>query len=449
MKKNIPSVNHKYAIWKALVLLIAVLLMPFVISLIVFAEDVNVMNIAADFIPSENEDLSEEQEQNDITEADHKVVDHITATQKRPIIKDAATGRVAYYLSVFACYKDGTQTAIDWVNSYKVNPADVSALEMGHNTVTVAYKSFSVDVDVEVIENPFAAISVSAEEPLSLLLSKEDGTQERIQIEDGIKQKDGTWEILRPQDIKIIYNEAEGTFSIGDKKSNPVPNVAWMEALGIIERDCVKLNKYYGATIDYVHGNITKENIDRLIPIALTCRGNEENRSDRYSLKEVQDKFLLVFGEENVDLTMSKYYDAETDTIQCDLKIGDGPEKRVLTFENGQYVYRRYGLGDIGYSVTPDMVITYDTDLHITGIYLHDINTTANLPGDVDGDGEVTSADARMALRGSVKLDNFEKGTAAFTAADADGNGVLEAGDARLILRASVKLETLPVTSAA
>ena len=94
-------------------------------------------------------------------------------------------------------------------------------------------------------------------------------------------------------------------------------------------------------------------------------------------------------------------------------------------------------------------VITYDTDLHITGIYLHDINTAADLPGDVDGDGEVTSADARMALRGSVKLENIEKGTAAFAAADADGNGVLESGDARLILRASVKLEALPLTSAA
>ncbi|MBQ6118490.1 MAG: dockerin type I repeat-containing protein [Clostridia bacterium] len=66
------------------------------------------------------------------------------------------------------------------------------------------------------------------------------------------------------------------------------------------------------------------------------------------------------------------------------------------------------------------------------------------VPGDVDGDGEVTSGDARLALRASVKLETYESGSAPFLAADADGNGVIESSDARLILRASVKLEALP-----
>ena len=65
-------------------------------------------------------------------------------------------------------------------------------------------------------------------------------------------------------------------------------------------------------------------------------------------------------------------------------------------------------------------------------------------PGDVDGDGEVTSGDARLALRASVKLEQYESGSAPFLAADADGNGTIESSDARLILRASVKLEALP-----
>ena len=69
--------------------------------------------------------------------------------------------------------------------------------------------------------------------------------------------------------------------------------------------------------------------------------------------------------------------------------------------------------------------------------------TPKTLPGDVDGDGVLSSADARLALRASVKLENIKKGTAAFTAADADKNGKIESADARLILRASVKLEKL------
>ena len=66
------------------------------------------------------------------------------------------------------------------------------------------------------------------------------------------------------------------------------------------------------------------------------------------------------------------------------------------------------------------------------------------LPGDPDGDGVVTPADARMVLRACVGLDGTVKpGTKAFLAADADRDGTLTPADARLILRASVGLEFL------
>ena len=65
----------------------------------------------------------------------------------------------------------------------------------------------------------------------------------------------------------------------------------------------------------------------------------------------------------------------------------------------------------------------------------------ADALGDVDGDGEVTSGDARLALRASVQLEQYAPGSAQFAAADVDGNGVIESSDARTILRVSVKLE--------
>lgn len=61
--------------------------------------------------------------------------------------------------------------------------------------------------------------------------------------------------------------------------------------------------------------------------------------------------------------------------------------------------------------------------------------------GDVDMNGIVQAADARLALRASVGLQ--ELSTEAFVLADADKNGVIQAADARLILRTSVGLETL------
>ena len=65
--------------------------------------------------------------------------------------------------------------------------------------------------------------------------------------------------------------------------------------------------------------------------------------------------------------------------------------------------------------------------------------------GDVDGDGHVTSADARLVLRASVRLEAIEEGTDRFLAADVDYDGSLSPADARIVLRVSVRLQDFPV----
>ena len=70
-------------------------------------------------------------------------------------------------------------------------------------------------------------------------------------------------------------------------------------------------------------------------------------------------------------------------------------------------------------------------------------NASAALTGDVNGDGKIGSDDARMALRASVGLETFKKGSAAFTAADANRDGRIGSDDARYILRGSVGLDNL------
>ena len=62
------------------------------------------------------------------------------------------------------------------------------------------------------------------------------------------------------------------------------------------------------------------------------------------------------------------------------------------------------------------------------------------LPGDPDCDGEVTAADARLALRRAVDLETYAPGSPEFLACDADGDGEITAADARLILRCAVDL---------
>ena len=59
--------------------------------------------------------------------------------------------------------------------------------------------------------------------------------------------------------------------------------------------------------------------------------------------------------------------------------------------------------------------------------------------GDLDGDGEVTAADARLALRAAVGLEILNEEQ--IKAADMDGDGEVTAADARLVLRKAVGLE--------
>ena len=102
-----------------------------------------------------------------------------------------------------------------------------------------------------------------------------------------------------------------------------------------------------------------------------------------------------------------------------------------------------------------DLVFTYDP-LAITG-NLFDLDTdslttqnpenTTEHPdemhigmGDVNGDGVVTAADARLILRRSAKLVKFTMEQDAL--ADVNNDGKVTAADARIVLRVSAKLES-------
>ncbi len=82
-------------------------------------------------------------------------------------------------------------------------------------------------------------------------------------------------------------------------------------------------------------------------------------------------------------------------------------------------------------------------DLALKGCYAGLNPFNAELPGDVDGSWDLTAADARLALRASVGLENYASGTREFRAADVNKDGTITAEDARLLLRAAVGLGSL------
>lgn len=79
--------------------------------------------------------------------------------------------------------------------------------------------------------------------------------------------------------------------------------------------------------------------------------------------------------------------------------------------------------------------LKYIISIILVLLTLFTIPVSAAIKGDIDSDGKISAADARLALRMSVGLEGLDM------AADVDGDGKVSAADARLILRASVGLE--------
>jgi hypothetical protein len=72
-------------------------------------------------------------------------------------------------------------------------------------------------------------------------------------------------------------------------------------------------------------------------------------------------------------------------------------------------------------------------------VILGKTSVTISVAGDVDGSGDISVSDARLALRAAVKLDTLTG--ADFSSADVDFSGDISVSDARLILRAAVQLD--------
>ena len=72
---------------------------------------------------------------------------------------------------------------------------------------------------------------------------------------------------------------------------------------------------------------------------------------------------------------------------------------------------------------------------------IRDVEKLSFEPGDVNGDGQVNAADARLVLRISASLETLESVGTTLVVADMNGDGKVNAADARLVLRKAAKLD--------
>ena len=111
-------------------------------------------------------------------------------------------------------------------------------------------------------------------------------------------------------------------------------------------------------------------------------------------------------------------------------KIDDFAFSMCDKLENVYYTGSQEDWNKIAVSDVDNSALTNaDINFNYDGVVMYDVN----------GDGNINAADARIALRASAKLEVLEGSR--FTAADVDKNGKVTAADARLILRKAAKLD--------
>lgn len=160
-------------------------------------------------------------------------------------------------------------------------------------------------------------------------------------------------------------------------------------------------------------------------PVTLTCEGLTVTvyvtlRDDAVTgISCVTPQTLLFRAGDDIDLTGLKVYLEYTSGKKEEIK--DFSLSAVKPLQTGQQQvtvsYREYS--------------TYPFTITITA---------AHRKGDINGDGEVTVDDARLALRHAVKLVKLD--TNPLAAGDANRDGSITVDDARLILRVAVRLDS-------
>ncbi|MGN0519312.1 MAG: dockerin type I repeat-containing protein [Candidatus Fimenecus sp.] len=318
-------------------------------------------------------------------------------------------------------YKDGTQISGDFSEiylqtgyypsiSYDISPSDWS---VGTQTVSVSFMGISVDIDIEIIANPYESITISGDRALDITFTKTNGETvsahgisfdcygggENVYFgcfvtDQGVYSVEFTFE----QDTENAFNLKNLSLTIGDMTSNTLQNCKWVKA------------QYYKSWWTYYccmaswcnylniqfDGTLTQDNIDGIIALAthfdddfngFLWEDAIEDDIGMYvilSAEEVQRRIEKYFGVANADLTLAHSYDAKTDTVKIYELSGEFYIRNsTIVYEDGQWVLNCTFTCDTEHPtfnliVTEDMVIQH-IDMPMPEISYADMNGNGEL----------------------------------------------------------------------
>ncbi len=302
-------------------------------------------------------------------------------------------------IMVTAFYTDGTREIIEDGVSFSA----FDSTSAGEKTVTVMYKEFEAKLPVTVrIPSITLDASISIKEDTSAALTA----------------------VTEPEGQHITWTSSDACVTVSDG------NITGVRAgSAVVTAGFTYNGKAYSAvckvTVDCAHRNTA---VHKEIPPTAEAVGYTEG----------------VFCND-----CKKYISGHTEIPKLDLSfapsdfmVSDGKNVRIIV---GKLIAELFWSAPAGCVVkdTGGNVLN-DRSFVVTGMILvlpDGSEQEIVVMGDADGDGQLSSSDARTALRAAVGLESFNAASPYFRAADVDKDNTVSASDARFLLRASVGLE--------
>ncbi len=321
---------------------------------------------------------------------------------------DASQAKVNYYIgekfdknkiSVYACFSDGETEDV----SGDVVFSGFSSDSAGKKTIVAEYKGFRVSFSVKV-NTP------------SVTLSKKEITLR--EDEELVLTAD-----VKPSGQKLSWKSDSSAVSVSGGKITGLK-----KGTATVTAQFTYCGKAYSAkvkvTVLCAH---KKTELHPEIPPTMTSTGYSEGTY-------CPDCKVYISGHAEIPAIENAFTDGEF--IKADekgIRMIPGVLARELLWQSpfGKLSYADGTPVDGAQFVCTGMVLALPDGTRLEIAVL----------GDVDADGNITAADARLALRASVGLEKYNEKSACFRAADVSREDALSAADARLILRASVGLD--------
>lgn len=266
---------------------------------------------------------------------------------------------------------------------------------------------FECEVDVK--ENNWESIEVKSGTDKSLIITavKPDGTTEDMRVlgfdwrgggeEEGLETRDGYIFTDKGTFMGRLYcNSLNDTYKIeiNELCSNIFKDSGLIKIWDYLAYSEINYNYIALITEKHFNGEITAENIDRLITVASYLDkdfGLDVCTAKTVDGKKIRELLLKNFAVNDVDISLSEYYDGETDTYLWTEKHYYFAEPQIIDTEVN-YNNEAWNVKLTAADET-NMYLKLDDNLRVISM------TYGCTVGDLDFDGEITDWDGVLLAR--------------------------------------------------